>query len=79
MGGSISEHGGWRVLSQETIKKSFPKLIIREINDTIGGTGADLLFVEFAVNDDGMLTDKIQNSIESIIRLTKGANALPEA
>ncbi len=94
LGGSITEQDGWRVYSQQTIKKSFPKLHIIEVNATIGGTGSDfgvfrlaesvlkhkpdLLFVEFAVNDDGMPAQKIQTNIESIIRLTKVANPLTD-
>ncbi len=84
LGGSITAQNGWRVFSLEGFKLHFPKAVFTEINAAIGGTGSnfgvfrlndhvlkfnpDLVFVEFAVNDDGVSTEKIIRSMEGIVR-----------
>lgn len=94
LGGSITEQDGWRIFSQEIIRKQFPLVTIREVNSTVGGTGSDfglfrlqetvlkhqpdLLFVEFAVNDDGVEGTKIRRNLESIVRLAKSHASQPE-
>lgn len=84
LGGSITAQDGWRVYSLEWFKQHFPKSKFIEINAAIGGTGSDfgvfrlndhvlkfspdLVFVEFAVNDDGSPAEKIVRSMEGIVR-----------
>src|SRR5256885_1588445 len=69
LGGSITAQDGWRPKTLNWFRQHFPKAQVREINAAIGGTGSDLgvfrlqhdvleqkpdvLFIEFAVNDDG--------------------------
>lgn len=83
LGGSITAQKGWRVYSLEWFKQRFSKAKFSEINAAIGGTGSDfgvfrlndhvlkyspdLVFVEFAVNDDGSPTEKIIRSMEGIV------------
>lgn len=84
LGGSITAQSGWRVYSLNWFKQRFPKANFFEINAAIGGTGSnfgvfrlhehvlkfkpDLVFVEFAVNDDGASEEKITRSMEGIVR-----------
>ena len=84
LGGSITAQEGWRVKSFDWFKKRFPKASFTEINATIGGTASDfgafrlgdqvlkyhpdLVFVEFAVNDDGATEDRIIRAMEGIVR-----------
>ena len=84
LGGSITAQAGWRVYSMNWFKQRFPKAKFAEINAAIGGTGSsfgvfrlhehvlkfrpDLVFVEFAVNDDGASEGKITRSMEGIVR-----------
>lgn len=84
LGGSITEQKGWRVYSLEWFKSRFPKAGFSEINAAIGGTGSefgafrlydhvlkynpDLVFIEFAINDDKRPPEKIIRSMESIVR-----------
>ena len=87
LGGSITAQGGWRVQSMDYFRKHFPKADFKENNAAIGGTGSqlgvlrmdkevlkvkpDLLFVEFAVNDDLTRNDTIiYQSMEGIVRKT---------
>lgn len=83
LGGSITAQPGWRVQSLDWLRHRFPKASFRETNAAIGGTGSDfgafrlneqvlrydpdLVFVEFAVNDQHSSEDKIIRSIESIV------------
>ncbi len=92
-GGSITEQNGWRVLSLDYLRKRFPKAQISEIQAAIGGTGSglgafrigndvlrhrpDLVFVEFAVNDNGRSARDILRSMEGIVRHLR--TDLPEA
>jgi len=84
LGGSITAQEGWRVYSREWMQKQFPQTNFVEINAAIGGTGSDfgvfrltehvlqykpdLVFVEFAVNDDNKPSEKIVRSMEGIVR-----------
>lgn len=87
LGGSITQQMGWRVQSLDYFRKHFPKADFKENNAAIGGTGSqlgvlrmdkdvmktkpDLLFVEFAVNDDLTKDDSIiYRSMEGIVRKT---------
>jgi hypothetical protein len=86
LGGSITAQSGWRVYSLEWMKEKFPQAKFEEIHAAIGGTGSnfgvfrlhehvlqfkpDLLFVEFAVNDDGADADRIVRAMEGIVRQT---------
>ena len=91
LGGSITEQPGWRVYSLDWFREQFPQSTFIEINAAIGGTGSDfgafrlkkhvlefkpdLLFVEFAVNDDGKDRENIERSMEGIIRQCKSFNS----
>jgi lysophospholipase L1-like esterase len=84
LGGSITEAGGWRVLSREWFAKQYPQARVEEIRATISGTGGemgalrlpahvlrhdpDLVFVEFAVNGTGANTARSIRSMEGIVR-----------
>jgi len=84
LGGSITQQDGWRVKSLEWFKQRFPKASFSEINAAIGGTASDfgafrvgdqvlkynpdLVFVEFAVNDDGAAEERIVRAMEGIVR-----------
>jgi lysophospholipase L1-like esterase len=86
LGGSITAQKGWRVYSLKWFQERFPEANFKEINAAIGGTGSkfgvyrlndqvlafnpDLVFVEFAVNDDasGNGKEKIIRSMEGIVR-----------
>ena len=84
LGGSITAQEGWRVTSFDRFEQRFPKSKFTEINATIGGTASDfgafrvgdqvlkfhpdLVFVEFAVNDDGATEDRIIRAMEGIVR-----------
>ncbi len=84
LGGSITAQEGWRVKSFDWFKSRFPKASFTEINATIGGTASDLgafrvgnqvlkynpdlVFIEFAVNDDGAAEERIIRAMEGIVR-----------
>ena len=86
LGGSITAQAGWRVLSREWLAKEYPKCDISETHAAIGGTGSDLgvfrvehdaladkpdlLFVEFAVNDNSAPAEQIIKAMEGIVRKT---------
>ncbi len=83
-GGSITAAPGWRVGSLERLQKAFPQASFLEVNAAIGGTGSDLgafrvgrdviagnpdlVFIEFAVNDGGAAPERIQATMEGIVR-----------
>lgn len=86
LGGSITAQAGWRPKTLKWFQDQYPKAKVSEINAAIGGTGSDLgvyrlqhdvlrhkpdlLFVEFAVNDDGAAPEDIYRSMEGIVRQT---------
>jgi len=85
LGGSITEAGGWRVLSRQWLADQYPAAKVTEIRATISGTGAefgacrlqrhvlngdpDLLFVEFAGNGIGQGARGLR-TMEGIVRQT---------
>ncbi|MBC6366178.1 SGNH/GDSL hydrolase family protein [Algoriphagus sp. AK58] len=90
LGGSITEAPGWREYSFDWFKQEFPASYFVQIPAAIGGTGSDfgayrvgeqvieknpdLVFVEFAVNDNGKSEDKIIQAMEGIVRQIKSVN-----
>lgn len=84
LGGSITEMDGWRRLSREWLQREYPKCTFKEVHAAIGGTGSglgvfrfdhdalrhkpDLLFVEFATNDNSERPEKIWANFDGIIR-----------
>ncbi len=92
-GGSITAQNGWRPQTLKFFQKCYPGVEIKQVNAAIGGTGSnlgafrleydvlrhkpDLVFVEFAVNDQGAKVVEIRRSMEGIVRQIW--RALPEA
>jgi len=90
LGGSITAAPGWRVSSLDWLRKEFPAARFAEINAAIGGTGSDLgafrvshdviahrpdlVFIEFAVNDGGGQPERIQATMEGIVRQIRRAD-----
>lgn len=86
LGGSITAMNGWRNLTTDWFRKTWPKVKFTEVHASIGGTGSDLgafrvghdalqykpdlLFVEFATNDSGASPESIWRSMEGIVRQT---------
>ena len=86
LGGSITAMNGWRNLTTDWLRKTYPGVTFREVHAAIGGTGSnlgvfrlghdalrhnpDLLFVEFATNDGGARPEDIWRSMEGIVRQT---------
>lgn len=87
IGGSITEaREGWRDLTFDWFRLTYPYTAFYQINAAIGGTGSDLgvfrverdmleqkpdlLFIEFAVNDAGRTREQILDSMEGLIRKT---------
>lgn len=86
LGGSITAMGGWRNLTTDWLRKTYPNVAFKEVHAAIGGTGSglgvyrlehdalrhkpDLLFVEFATNDGGCRPEDIWRSMEGIVRQT---------
>ncbi|MDQ1089963.1 SGNH/GDSL hydrolase family protein [Siphonobacter sp. SORGH_AS_1065] len=77
---------GWREQSLSWLQKTYPQVPFRQINAGVGGTGSDLgvfrvqtqvldqnpdlVFVEFAVNDNGKKPEQIYKAMEGIVRKT---------
>ncbi len=90
-GGSITQADGWRPMTHKWFRKQFPKAKVKQVNASIGGTGSglgvfrlqrdvlkhdpDLVFVEFAVNDEGVTARNIWRSMEGIVRQIRRHNA----
>ena len=90
LGGSITAQPGWRIYSLDWMNEKFPQVKFEEINAAIGGTGSnfgvfrlhehvlkfnpDLIFIEFAVNDDKADPDRIIGAMEGIVRQTWESN-----
>ncbi|MBM3500746.1 MAG: SGNH/GDSL hydrolase family protein, partial [Armatimonadetes bacterium] len=84
IGGSITAQDGWRPFTTKWLQEQFKGLEIKEVNAAIGGTGSllgvfrlqkhvlqsdpDLVFVEFAVNDNGTPDDSVHATMEGIVR-----------
>ena len=84
LGGSITNHQGYRVQITEWLKRKYNDVQFTSINSGIGGTGSDLgvfrterdvlqyhpdmVFIEFAVNDAKTDSLVIANSMEGIVR-----------
>jgi hypothetical protein len=89
-GGSITAQPGWRVKTFDWFKQTYPQAKLTQIDATIGGTNSehgvyrcgqdvlafkpDLVFVEFAVNDNGMNHNDNFRSMEGIVRQIWRAN-----
>ena len=77
---------GWRTLTTEHLRTRFPNTTVSEISAGLPGTGSDLgacrvqrdvlrhrpdlLFVEFAVNDTNTPPERIERTMEGIVRQT---------
>ena len=86
LGGSITAMNGWRNLTTDWLRTTYPQAKVKEIHASIGGTGSnlgafrvaydalrhnpDLLFVEFATNDSKAEPESIWRSMEGIVRQT---------
>ena len=86
LGGSITAMNGWRNLTTDWFRATYPQAKFKEIHASIGGTGSnlgafrvaydalrhnpDLLFVEFATNDSKAEPEAIWRSMEGIVRQT---------
>ncbi len=82
--------GGWREQSAAWIGQQYPGTEIKPVNAAIGGTGSDLgvfrlqqdvikyqpdlVFVEFAVNDNGLDPERIYRTMEGIVRQIRKAD-----
>lgn len=89
LGGSITAAPGWRNLTTATLAALLPGAAVSEINAGLPGTGSDLgacrvghdvlrhqpdlVFVEFAVNDTGVPPERIERTIEGIVRQVRRA------
>ena len=85
-GGSVMAMDGWRRLSMEWLRKTYPGTIFREVQASIGGTGSkfgvyrygtdvlekrpDLVFVDFSGNDKGEQPKEIWRNFDGIVRQT---------
>jgi len=83
-GSITEAQGGWREQSLHWFQQQYPNAKIEQIAAAIGGTGSDLgvfrlkqqvlahkpdlVFVEFAVNDDGKNEEQIAVAMEGIVR-----------
>jgi lysophospholipase L1-like esterase len=86
LGGSITAADGWRPLTTARLRSLLPGVTVHEINAALPGTGSDLgvcriahdvlrhqpnlLLVEFAVNDTATPPEKIERTMEGIVRQT---------
>jgi hypothetical protein len=84
LGGSITAQEGWRPKTLNWFRENFRTANVSQINAAVGGTGSDLgvfrlkhdvldhkpdlVFVEFAVNDDGAPPQQICRCMEGIVR-----------
>ncbi|MBO9637914.1 MAG: SGNH/GDSL hydrolase family protein [Siphonobacter aquaeclarae] len=83
--------GGWRDQSADWFRQQYPKATVSQIAAGIGGTGSDLgvfrlqsqvldqhpdlVFVEFAVNDNGKKPEQIHRAMEGIVRKIRKNNS----
>ena len=84
LGGSITQATGYRLKSARWLQSRYPKIHIETFNAGVGGTGSDLglfrlkddvlahhpdlVFIEFAVNDQAADSVKVVTAVERIIR-----------
>lgn len=94
IGGSITAQNGWRPMTTKWLQQRFPQAQIKEVNAAIGGTGSylgvfrlykhvmqynpDLVFVEFAVNDNGGQDAAVKATMEGIVRQIWSAPKKPD-
>lgn len=94
IGGSITQMNGYRPMVMESLRKRFPETEFTEINagisSTCSHTGAfrigrdvlahkpDLLFVEFAVNDDQDAAHSLQNAVRGMEGVIRQAREVPD-
>ena len=90
LGGSITEMSGWRNMTTDWMRKTWPKAKVTEVPAAIGGTGSglgvfrlehdalaknpDLLFVEFATNDANAPAESIWRNFDGIVQQTWAKN-----
>ncbi|SNS46207.1 GDSL-like Lipase/Acylhydrolase family protein [Granulicella rosea] len=93
LGGSITAADGWRPQSLAWLRAQYPHSSFEEIDAAVSGTGSelgvfrlqsdvlrfkpDLIFVEFAVNDEDESPARIVRAMEGIVRQTW--SSLPSA
>lgn len=93
-GGSITSAPGYRVMTTDWFRKTFPRSTITEVDAAVGGTDStlgtyrlhadvlvhkpDLVIVEFAVNDGEKNILGAQRSMEGIVRRCLRAQPQPE-
>ena len=86
LGGSITEMSGWRNMTTDWLRKTYPAAEVEEVHAAIGGTGSglgvfrlghdalsknpDLLFVEFATNDSREPAESIWRNFDGIVQQT---------
>ena len=86
LGGSITEMSGWRNMTTDWLRKTYPAAEVQEVHAAIGGTGSglgvfrlghdalsknpDLLFVEFATNDSWESAEGIWRNFDGIVQQT---------
>jgi hypothetical protein len=86
LGGSITAMNGWRNMTTEWLRETYPGAKFKEVHAAIGGTGSglgvfrvgwdalrhdpDLLFIEFATNDGSAAPENIWKNMEGIVRQT---------
>ncbi|WP_423146621.1 SGNH/GDSL hydrolase family protein [Rubrolithibacter danxiaensis] len=85
-GSITEAHNGWRDQTFSWMQKQYPKVTFKQVDAAIGGTTSelgvyrleehvlnykpDLLFVEFAVNDDENTRESVLTAMEGIVRKT---------
>jgi lysophospholipase L1-like esterase len=90
-GSITEARNGWRDQTFNWLKKQYPRVLFKQVDAAIGGTtsglGAyrleehvlkykpDLLFVEYAVNDDDNSREGVLTSMEGIVRKTWRADS----
>lgn len=94
LGGSITAAPGYRVQTEKYLHAAYPETTIKAINAGVGGTGSslgvfridddvlkhhpDLVFVEFAVNDNGGDSLTICRAMEGIVRKIRAQDPLTD-
>ncbi|MEL6111074.1 MAG: SGNH/GDSL hydrolase family protein, partial [Planctomycetota bacterium] len=94
IGGSITQMNGYRPMVMQSLRERFPETEFSEINagiaSTCSHTGAfrlgrdvlahkpDLLFVEFAVNDDQDAAHSLRNAVRGMEGILRQARSVPD-